>query len=93
MYGEMEYMELIIDMLDLEDDTEYDEVMVKFEEEFGLPFQECYRLVVRLLDHTPMVKSGLLGLTYNAFVSKKMPVMLMQKQADVEADGPGVKTS
>lgn len=89
MYGEMEYIELIIDMLDLEDDTDYDEVMVKFEEEFGLPFQDCYRLVVRLLDHTPMVKSGLLGLTYNAFVSKKAPIMLMQKEAEYKGKADG----
>ena len=86
MYGEMDFMELIVDMLDLDtsDDVEFepDEIIAKFEEEFGLPFQECYQLVVRLLDHTPMVQSPLTKQTYNAFVSKKMPVMLMKKEAE-----------
>lgn len=90
MYGEMDFMELIVDMLDLDhnEEVEYepDEIIAKFEEEFGLPFQECYQLVVRLLDHTPMVQSGLLGLTYNAFVSKKAPIMLMQKEAEYKGE-------
>ena len=79
-HGYDEYTELVMDMLGLPDDTSIDDVMTKFEEEFGLSMEACYPLVVKLLDNTPVVRTGLLGRTCNAFVSKTMPVIMMSKE-------------
>lgn len=79
-----DFEELVADMLDISDEqinNEEDCLERMFYERYNLEMEHVYEFVKTLIYHTPIVEAGITRNKYHAFVSKKLPIMLMKVEA------------
>ena len=77
---EFEFEELMSEILGITDEQREDDIFLedRIYEEFGICMRQALDLTLKLIRHCPIVKAGLTGTEYRAFVSRKDPVILMK---------------
>jgi len=77
-----DFEELVAEILNITDEQREDDDYLpsRFEEHFQMDFEAGYELAKALLLHTPKVRAALTGGVFNAFLSRKSPVMLMKQE-------------
>ena len=75
-----DFEELVAEMLNITDEQREDDDFLpeKFYQEFNIELDDGFVLAKSLLLHTPIVRAGISGDTYHAFISSVEPVMLMK---------------
>lgn len=79
-----DFEELIAEMLSITDEQREDDSVLEdeFYNKFDIDLEVAYEFVRHLILHTPKVEAGLSGKTYNAFISRKGPFMLMKQECE-----------
>ena len=82
-----DFEELTAEILNVTDEQREDDDFLRdrFYDEFEIDFELAYSFARKLLWHTPVVKAGVSGEKYHAFVSRTAPIMHMQ----IKAKGQG----